>query len=139
MAHENLGLFLEMGRHDDRGDILLDRRKGLNQAAAQVEIELADGHEHSVCGARPAGHNGDLQPVFLESAIGDRLIISAVLGLRDPVRAERDFPKGLRSESAAPKRACRSGKAKGTNVSPHDRSSVAGAPTAPGSAPASER
>ncbi len=100
MAHEDLRIFLEMGRHDHRRNILLDGREGLDHAAAHVEVELADRHQHAVGGARAPGHDGDLEPVFLEGSIRDGLIIAAVLGLGDPVRAERDLRQGGRVTAA---------------------------------------
>ncbi len=94
MAHEDLRIFLEMGRHHHGGNVLLGGRERLDHAAAHVEVELSDRHQHPVGGARPPWHDGDFEAVFLEGSISDGLIIAAMLGLGDPVRAEGDLRQG---------------------------------------------
>jgi hypothetical protein len=101
MAQEHLRVLLEMRRDDHRRNVLLDRREGLDHAAAHVEVELADRHEHAVAGAGPARHDRDLQAVLFIGPIGHGLVESAVLSLRNPVGAKGHFGKGLLRQGAA--------------------------------------
>ena len=50
---------------------------------------------------RPAGHDGDVEAVFLVGAVGDRLEEAAVLGLRHPVGAEGHLVQRLRRRRQA--------------------------------------
>ena len=101
MAQEDLRLLLEMGRDDDGGNVLLHGREGLDHAAAHVEVELADGQQHAVAGPRAARHDGDLEAVFLVSAVGDGLVIAAMLALGEPVGAEGHLGQRLLRQGAS--------------------------------------
>ena len=57
------------------------------QHAAHVELDLVAEEQRLVGRLRAALHDGDLEAVFLVSAVGDRLIEAAVLGLGQPVGA----------------------------------------------------
>ena len=90
------GIFLEIrGDHDD-GDVAGDRVEGQQQIAAHVEIQPSGRQQQLVIGLRAALDDRDVETVFRVGAVGDRLIISAVLGLSEPVRPERDFIGGER-------------------------------------------
>ena len=51
--------------------------------------------QHAVVHLRAARHDGDVEAVFLVRAVRDRLIEAAMLGLGDPVGAERDLVERL--------------------------------------------
>ena len=52
------------------------------------------------CG--PPGHDGDLEAVLLVGAVGDGLVVAAVLGLGDPVGAERHLGRASAARRAPP-------------------------------------
>ena len=88
MRHHNLRVFLEIrGDHDDR-DVAGDRVEGQQKVAAHVEVQPSGRQQQLVVGLRPSLDDRDVEAVFRISAVGDRLIISAVLGLREPVGPE---------------------------------------------------
>ena len=88
VRYEDLWIFLEIrGDHDD-GDVAGDGVEGEQQIAAHVEIQPSRREQQLVVGLRPALHDRDVETVFRIGAIGDRLVISAVLGLSEPVRPE---------------------------------------------------
>ena len=96
MRHHHLWIFLEIRRDDHERKVLLDRVEGAQQIAAHVEIELAGHQQDRVVGVRTALHDRHVEAVFCVSAVCDRLIVSAVLGLGEPVGAEGDFIGGER-------------------------------------------
>ena len=69
---------------------------------AHEEVELADRQQEPVVHVRPARHDGHIESVFPVSAVGQRLIVAAVLGLRQPVGAERHLVERLRGCAVAP-------------------------------------
>ena len=89
MGHHDLRVFLEIRGDDHDRQVLVDRVEGEQQVAAHVEIELARGEQKTVVSLRAALHDRHVEPVFGVSAVDDRLIIAAVLGFGEPVRAER--------------------------------------------------
>ncbi len=91
MRHHHLRVFLEVRRNHDDGQILVDRVEREQEVAAHVEIELSGGQEKAVVRLRAALDNGHVEAVFLVGSIDQRLVISAVLGLGEPIGAERDF------------------------------------------------
>ena len=100
MGDQHLRLLLEDRGDFDERDVFLNRRERLQQIAGHVELRLAGQHQRTVRRLRSALHDGDLQPVFLIGAVGDRLVEAAMLGLRQPVRAEADFVERQRLPGA---------------------------------------
>ena len=95
MRHENLRILLEMGSdHDDR-HAAGDRVEGEQKIAAHVEVEPSGREQQLVVRLRAALDDRDVEAVLGVGAVGDRLIISAMLGLSQPVGPERDL---VRSE-----------------------------------------
>jgi hypothetical protein len=94
MAHQNLRLFLEMRGDDLERNVLLDGREGLQHVAAHVEIDLAGQHQRTAGNLRSALHDRDLETACLVGAVGNRLIVSAMLRLGQPVGAEGDLFQG---------------------------------------------
>ena len=88
MRHHHLRVFLEIRGDDDDRDVPDDRVEGQQKIAAHVEVQPSGGQQKFVVGLRPALHDRDVEAVFGVGAVGDRLIISAVLGLGEPVGAE---------------------------------------------------
>ena len=88
MRHHNLRIFLEIRGDDDDRDVAGDRVEGQQQIAAHVEVQPSGRQQELVVGLRAALHDRDVEPVFCISAVGDRLVISAMLGLGEPVGAE---------------------------------------------------
>ncbi len=62
--------------------------------AAHVEVELAGSEQDAVVGLRTALHDRHVEAVFGVGAVRDGLIIAAMLGLGEPVGAERDLVGG---------------------------------------------
>ena len=104
MRHEHLRVFLEVGGDDDDGHVTGDRIEGEQQIAAHVEVEPPGRQQKLVVRLRPALDDRDVEAVLGVSAVGDRLVISAVLGLGEPVGAERDLVGGERGRSEQTKR-----------------------------------
>ena len=88
MGEEHLRLLLEDGGDDERRDVLLHGGERLEHVAAHVEVDAADRQQHAVVGLRPARHDGDVEVVLGVGAVGDGLVVAAVLGLGDPVGPE---------------------------------------------------
>ena len=97
MRQQHLRVLLEDRGDRDGRDVLGDRVEGLQRVGAHEEVELADRQQDAVVDVRPARHDGDVEPVFLVGAVGERLVEAAMLGLRDPVGAERDLVERLRA------------------------------------------
>jgi hypothetical protein len=95
MRHHHLRLFLEMRGDNHHRHILLERVERFDEARSHVEIELSCGEQQRVGRLRAALHNLHVQSVFGVGAVGDRLIISAMLGFGEPVGAEPDFVGGV--------------------------------------------
>ena len=74
---------------------MFDGIEGLQRIGAHEEVELADRQQDPVVHVRPARHDGDLEAVLFEGAVGERLIEAAVLGLRHPIGAEPDLVQRL--------------------------------------------
>ena len=106
MRHEHLRVFLEIGGDDDDRDVAGDRVEGEQKIAAHVEVEPSGGQQQLVVGLRAALDDRDVEAVFGVGAVGDRLVISAVLGLGEPVGPERNLVGGERGrrEQAKPNR-----------------------------------
>ena len=97
MRDQHLRVLLEDRRHRDGRNVLLDRVEGLQRIGAHEEVELADRQQDAVVHVRPALHDGDVEPVLLVGAVGERLVEAAVLGLRHPVGAEAHLVERLAS------------------------------------------
>ena len=95
VRQKNLRILLEDRRHRRHRHIVGDGIKGLQRVRGHEEIELARDQERAVVGVGAARHDGDVEPVFLVGAVGDRLEEAAMLGFRDPVGSERDLVQGL--------------------------------------------
>ena len=91
MRHEHLRVFLKIGGDDDDRDVPGDRVEGEQEIAAHVEIQPSGRQQKLVVGLRPSLHDRDVKAVFRIGAVGDRLVVSAVLGLGEPVGPERDL------------------------------------------------
>ena len=96
MRDQNLRVFLEARRHHDGRNIVLDRVETLQRVGAHEKVEFADGEQNAVVHVRPARHDGHVQPVFLVSAVGERLVEAAMFGLGHPIGAETDLVERLR-------------------------------------------
>jgi hypothetical protein len=112
MSEQNLRLLLERRGDDEGRDVLLHGREGLHHVAAHVEVDAAHGEQHAVVGLRPARHDLDLEAAAAIGAVGQSLIIAAVLGLGDPVRAEPDLGRrgrlgARRSRQGTERHGCR--------------------------------
>ena len=88
VRHHHLRIFLEIRGDDDDRDVAGDRVEGQQQIAAHVEVQPSGRQQELVVGLRASLHDRDVEAVFGVSAVGDRLVISAVLGLGEPVGAE---------------------------------------------------
>jgi len=84
------------------GTFCSDRVERLQRVGAHEEVELADRQQDAVVDLRAARHDGHVEPVLAVSAVGERLVEPAVLGLGHPVGAERDLVERLRGGRAAP-------------------------------------
>ena len=80
-----------MGGDDDDRHVAGDRVEGEQKITAHVEVEPSGGQQQLVVGLRAALNDRDVETVFGVSAVGDSLVISAVLGLGEPVGPERDL------------------------------------------------
>ena len=89
MGHEHLRLLLEGGRDDAQRDVLRDGVEGLLQVAAHVEVDLAGEQQRPAGDLRAALLDRDLEAAGGIGAVGDRLVVAAMLGLGEPVGAER--------------------------------------------------
>ena len=99
MGHHHLRVLLEIGGHDAQRNALLDGVEGLQQIAAHVEVDLAGKQQRPPADLRTALHDADVQAAGGIGAVGDRLIVAAVLGLGEPVGAEGDLFGGGCGES----------------------------------------
>ena len=97
------GSFWKCAATTTSGTFCVDRVERLEQAAAHVEVELAGGEQHRVGRLRAALDDRHVEAVFRVGAVGDRLIIAAVLGLGEPVGAERDLVGRRAPDDAASK------------------------------------
>ena len=63
---------------------------------------LPTGEQDAVVHVRAARHDGHVEPVLAVGAVGERLVEAAVLALRHPIGAERDFVEllGVRGDAA---------------------------------------
>ena len=95
MVKQDLRVLLEHGGDRDQRHVVGDRVERLQRVRAHEEVELARDQEHAVVLVGPARHDGDVEPVILVGAVGDRLKEAAMLGLGDPIGAERDLVQGL--------------------------------------------
>ena len=94
MRHEHLRVLLEVGGDDDDRHVARDRVEGEQKIAAHVEVEPAGGQQEFVIGLRATLNDRDIEAVFGVGPVSDRLVISAVFGLREPVGPERNFVGG---------------------------------------------
>jgi hypothetical protein len=68
----------------------------LATASSDIKVfELAGNQQHAIVVVRAARHDGDVEPVFLVGAVGQRLEKSAVLGFGHPVGSERNLVQRL--------------------------------------------
>ena len=91
MREQHLRVLLEDRRDRDHWDVLRHRVEGLQAIRAHEEIDPAGEQQHAVVHLRAARHDRHVEAVFPVGAVGDRLIEAAMLGLGDPVGAERDL------------------------------------------------
>ncbi len=97
MGDDDLRVLLE-----DRGDrhdrhALLHRVERLQQVAAHVIVDPPRQHQRAVVHLRAALDDGDVEPALLVGAVGHGLVEAAMLGLGQPVGAERDLGQFLRA------------------------------------------
>ena len=90
MRHDDLRVLLHHGRDVDDGDLLFQRRIGLDHVVAHVEIDLSGRQEDQVVGLRAARKDRDVEAVFGIGPIGHGLIEPAMLGFSQPIRAHGD-------------------------------------------------
>ena len=88
MRHHHLRLLLEGGGDDAQRNVLRDRVEGLLHVAAHVEVDLAGEQQRPAADLRSALHDGHVEPAGGVGAVGDRLVVAAMLGLGEPVGAE---------------------------------------------------
>ena len=96
MREHHLRVLLENRRDRERRDVLLDRTEALQRVRAHEEIDLLGEQRQAVVHLRAARHDGHVEAVFRIGAVGDRLIEAAMLGLGDPIGAERNLVERLR-------------------------------------------
>src|SRR5215475_12241523 len=101
MRDEDLRVLLEHRRYDDCRNILLDRIEGLQRVRAQVKIDLSHRQQDAIVDLGTAWNDGDIEPVSAVGAVRQRLIESAVFGLRDPVGSKRHLVERLPDGSMA--------------------------------------
>ena len=101
-GHHHLRVLLEVGRDDAQRNVLLHGVEGLQQVAAHVEVDLAGQQQRPPADLRAALHDGDVEAAGRIGAVGDRLIVAAMLGLGEPVGAERDLFVGERARAEPP-------------------------------------
>ena len=89
MGHQHLRLLLEGGGDDAQRDVLRHRVEGLLQVAAHVEVDLAGEQQRPAGDLRAALLDRDLEAAGGVGAVGDSLVVAAMLGLGEPVGAER--------------------------------------------------
>ena len=97
MRHDHLRLLLEGGRDDPQRDVLLHGVEGLQQVAAHVEIDLAGEQQRPAADLRAALLDGDVEAAGGIGAVGNSLVVAAVLGLGEPVGHEGDLFRGERT------------------------------------------
>jgi hypothetical protein len=62
-----------------------NRVEALQRIGAEIKIDFVDEEQHAVVSVRPTGKNGHIEAVFFVGPVGERLIETTVLGLRDPI------------------------------------------------------
>ena len=88
MRHHHLRLLLEGGGDDAQRNVLRDGVEGLQHVAAHVEVDLAGEQQRPAGDLRAALLDGDLEAAGGIGAVGDGLVVAAMLGLGEPVGAE---------------------------------------------------
>ena len=101
MRDQHLRVFLEHRGHRKRRNVTLDRVEALQRVGAHEEVELSGEQQHAVIHVGPARHDGDVEPVAAIGAVGQRLVMPAVLGLRHPIGAEGHLVEDLRMRDRA--------------------------------------
>ena len=101
MGNQDLRIRLEHRCDRERRNILLDRIEGLQRVRAQVKVDLSYRQEDAIVDLRTARDDGDVEPVSAVCAVRQRLIESAVLGLRDPVGGKGQLVERLPQGSVA--------------------------------------
>ena len=91
MCKEHQRILLEHGGDRNDRHVLLHRVETLQRVGAHEEVDLADGEQDAVVHVRTARHDGHVEAMLAVGAVGERLVEAAVLALRHPVGAERDF------------------------------------------------
>ena len=87
MRHQDLRALLEVGRDRGERQVGLGRQEIADHVAAHEELELAEQQEAAVR-LRAAGRDGHVEPVFLVSSVGQRLVEAAGGRVGEPVGAE---------------------------------------------------
>ncbi len=107
MRDQHLRVLLEHGGDGKGRNVALDSVEALQRVGAHEEVELAGQQQHAVVHVGSARHDGDVEPIAAIGAVGERLVMPAVLGLRHPVGAEGHLVEGLcrRGRRHADKRA----------------------------------
>ena len=90
MRHQHLRLLLEGGGDDAQRDVLRHGVEGLLHVAAHVEVDLAGQKQRPAGDLRSALHDRHVEAAGGIGAVGDRLVVAAMLGLGEPVGAEGD-------------------------------------------------
>src|SRR5258708_16226296 len=101
MGDQHLRILLEHRRDRDRRNVLFDRIEGLECVRAQVKIDLSHWQEEAIVDLRTARDDGDVEPISAVRAVGQRLVKSAMLGLRDPVGSKGQLVERLPQGSVA--------------------------------------
>ncbi len=70
--------------------------KSRDHVAAHVEVDLAGDEQQAVIDLRSAGPDGDIEAVFLVSAVDDGLKMAAMFGFGQPIGGEGHLVEGLR-------------------------------------------
>jgi len=96
ISDQDLRFFLKARRHHDGRDIVFDRIEALQRIGAHEEVDLADRQQNAVIHVRPARHDGHVEPVSFVGAVGERLVETAMFGLRHPIGTEADLVERLR-------------------------------------------
>ncbi len=117
-VRKTCGSFWNMAATATSGTLLVTASKVCSEFALMKKSSLPAISSDAVVVVGAAGHDGDVEAVFLVGAVGDRLEEAAMLALGDPVGAERDLVQSLsalrpRCEALRQRRRARARKASG--------------------------
>jgi hypothetical protein len=90
-----VGFFWNVARDRDDRHVLLDGRERL-ESVGHRDVDLSAARSWQPVHLRPAHLDRHVEVVLLVDPLGERLVVAAVLGLREPVGREHDAVGRLR-------------------------------------------